>query len=365
MDHIKRRLIDDRRYRRRREACLARPTVFIALTGHCNLACAYCSTRNVPPARRNMDTALARHIVDQCLVNDWPFSFGQTYEPFLHPEVEAVIAHVVAGGQIFSCATNGLAIRKSAYDLPMRLLLSYSATPEDFALRGGRLSFAAYREKILGFLRHRIRRRVPGTIAVQIADYGIFRDGLDYSKAIGDVDGILAKTRDLAALLGVGDAPAPDARREDIAARRPLVLFADGDTVIQVQPTKIMPNSYDAFVPLEAAAAPCGYCDSCHTTLSIQADGTAAFCCCDPTARATAGRITPETDLRDFWLGQDMARIRAAFDAFAPEHPFCTQCLANVSEHIKPLLTVADPGLVAVILRDLGVTGDLPWFSFP
>ncbi|MGE4535905.1 MAG: radical SAM/SPASM domain-containing protein [Desulfovibrio sp.] len=365
MDHIKRRLIDDPRYRRRREACLERPTVFIALTGHCNLACAYCSTRNVRRERRNMDTALARHIVDQCLANDWPFSFGQTYEPFLHPEVEAVIAHVAAGGQVFSCATNGLAIRKSAYDLPMRLLLSYSATPEDFALRGARLSFAAYREKILGFLRHRIRHRVPGTIAVQIADYGIFRDGLDYSKAIGDVDGILAKTRDLAAQLGLRDTATPAASRLDIAARKPLVLFADGDTVIQVQPTKIMPNSYDAFVPLEAAAARRGYCDSCHTMLSLQADGTAAFCCCDPTARATAGRITPETDLRDFWLGQDMARIRAAFDAFAPEHPFCTQCLANVSEHIKPLLTVADPGLVAVILRDQGVTDDLPWFSFP
>lgn len=362
---LKRTLIDDPRYGRRLEACLERPTLLVALTNICNLACAYCSTRNIRQPKVNMDPALARSLVDQALEQGWPLSFGQTYEPFLHPGIEAIITYVHDRGGRFRSATNALAIRRAAFDLPMDLLISYSADAADYAYRGATLSFEAYQRRLLRFLRHRLEQAVPGTMAVQIADYSIFQGALAYDKAIADSDGILAKTRALADRLDLSVAVDGQTARERIAARQPVVLFKDGPCRLEVQPTKIMPNSYDAFVALPETVEPAGYCDSCHTMLSVQADGGAAFCCCDPTARARAGRLTPDTDVRAFWRGPEMTRIREGFRAFRPVHRFCAQCLANTSERIKPLLTVVDPAVVAAILRDHGVTTDQPWFRFP
>ena len=342
--------------------------MLVALTNVCNLSCAYCSTRNVHPTRRDMDTALAKAVVDQALENGWPLQFGQTYEPFLHPRVVEIIAYVRDKGAVFQSATNGLAIGRGAYDLPMNLLVSYSADEDDFAHRGARCSFEAYQKRLLGFFRHRIAGRVPGVITVQIADYSIFGGALAYDKSIADAAGIWRKARLLAQrldLLSALDAMPPEAAMARIAARQPLPLFDADGCRVQMLPTKIMPNAYDAFMELPAATKPAGYCDSCWTMLSLQSDGGAAFCCCDPAARAVAGKITPDTDLAAFWRGPEMTRVRERFEAFTPLHAFCTRCLSQVSEHIKPLLTMSAPGLVATILRDHGVTEDLPWFVFP
>ena len=368
MERIKEKLVADPRYRAGIERCLLRPTVLVALTNVCNLSCAYCSTRNVRPTRCDMDTALAKSVVDQALENGWPLQFGQTYEPFLHPRVEEIIAHVHDKGAVFQSATNGLAIGRDAYDLPMNLLVSYSADEDDYAYRGAKPSFEAYQKRLLGFFRHRIAGKVPGVISVQIADYSIFRGALAYDKSIADAAGIWRKARLLAQrldLLSSLDALDPEAAMARIADRDPLPLFDADGCRVQVLPTKIMPNAYDAFMALPAGTKPAGYCDSCWTMLSLQADGGAALCCCDPAARAVAGKITAETDLAAFWRGPEMTRVRERFEAFTPLHAFCTRCLSQVSEHIKPLLTMVEPDLVATILREYGVTEDLPWFAFP
>lgn len=365
METLKQQVITDPRYRSALESCLERPHLLVALTGHCNFSCAYCSTAKAPRQRVFMDVALARRLVEQAIDLGWPLFFGQTYEPFLHPRIGEVIEAVTRRGRRFAAATNGLAIRPALYDAPMDLTVSYSADAADYALRGSRLAYAAYRDRLLRFFRHRLAARVPGVIAVQIADYSIFHGALTYDKTIADIDGILAKARDLAAAL---DLPQPEdtpAVRAAIAARQGLPLFADGPCHLVVLPTKIMPNAYDAFVDLPEPEEPAGYCDSCYTMLSVQADGGAAFCCCDPVGRAQAGRLTAGTDLREFWRGPAMTRVRRQFEAMRPCHGFCTQCLAPVSEHIKPLLTVERPDVVAAILRDLGVTEDQPWFQFP
>ena len=365
MRQLKASLIRDPRYSEGLARCRETPQVLVALTNTCNLACAYCSTRLIRRPARSMDPALAAHIIDQTLANGWELRFGQTYEPFLHPGIAAIVRRVNDAGRVFSAATNGLAIPAAVRDLPMDLLVSYSATEEDYALRGSKRPFAAYQDTILTFLRHRLEHAVPGRIAVQIADYGIFAGGLAYDKAITDTAGIFDKAVRLSRRLGLVPPADRAASQDRIADRTPLVLWEEGPSRLEIQPTKIMPNAYDAFVRLPEPEAPRGYCDSCHTTMSIQADGAVAFCCCDPTARAVAGHLTPNRDLRDFWLGREMTAVREAFAAFTPLHAFCTQCLTPVSEHIKPLLTVANPGLVATILRDHGVGDDLPWFRFP
>ncbi|SKA73810.1 Radical SAM superfamily enzyme, MoaA/NifB/PqqE/SkfB family [Paucidesulfovibrio gracilis DSM 16080] len=365
MDDVKRRLVTDPRYRAGIEACLEHPTVLIAPTNFCNFACDYCSTKDVSNKKVNMDLALVESIVDQCVQHGWNFSFGQTYEPFLHPRINAIIAYVHGKGRRFNSPTNALAIHGDAYDLPMNLTISYSATESDYRYRNSKISYVDYRDKVLGFIRYRIDHGVPGVIALQIADYSIFNGDLTYSRSIHEIGPIFEKTVQTMRHLGLATDVDEDAWRQRIAARAPLVLHEAGDTKIQVAPTKILPNTYEAFTEMPEVSERKGYCDSCYTMMSIQADGTVAFCCCDPSAKVVAGSITAETDLQEFWLGEAMSEIRRSFLGYTPKHDFCVQCLHNVTENTKPLLTVRNPALVAEILTDYGISGNLPWFTFP
>lgn len=365
MDDLKKKLVQDDRYKNGIAAMLEQPQVMIALTNYCNFSCVYCSTSKIRNKPINMDFDLVKSLVDQASENGWRYTFGQTYEPFLHPEISSIIKYVAEKGGRYAGGTNGIAIKADAYGLPMNLIISYSATEEDYAYRASKMSYENYKNKLVEFYEHRIRHLVPGTISIQIADYDILENEIVYDKEIQDIDGIYSKAMDIATKLGVTP---PDGKQEiksKIAGRQAFDLFRDGETVISVQPTKIMPNSYDAFEDIPKQGEAKGYCDSCYVIMSIQADGKVAFCCCDPSAQAIAGTIDADTDLKGFWLGEEMNSIREHFGRFKPKHAFCTQCLANVSENAKPLLTVKNPTLVSEILQEHGVEKDLPWFQFP
>lgn len=365
MKNLKKVLIEDDRYKEGIRKCLDSPQVLIAPTNYCNLACSYCSTRNIKQPKVNMDLGLVKNVIDQVVENDWFLTFGQTYEPFLHPDMTEIVEYVISKDRLFLSATNGMAIPQRAYDLPMNLMISYSANEADYVYRNTKVSFEKYHQKLHGFLKYRIENNIPGTISMQIADYEIFNGGMDYEKRIGDVDGIVDKGLWLAEQLGL----TVDEKREVLcqmaANRQPFAIHMNGSTVIQILATKILPNSYDAFLTMDTPKEPVGYCDSCYTMMSIQADGTVAFCCCDPSANAIAGKIDSETNLKEFWLGPEMDEIRECFDNFQPKHTYCTQCLSNVTENIKPLLTAKNPDVVASVLQDKGVCDDLPWFKFP
>jgi MoaA/NifB/PqqE/SkfB family radical SAM enzyme len=363
--NIKHQLINDARYRAGIERCLDKPQILIAPTNYCNLACDYCSTKDVRNAKVNMDLDLLKSVVSQSVAQGWGIFFGQTYEPFLHPKIVDIVTFVNEQGVRFDSATNGMAIRENAYGLPMNLLLSFSATKEDYGYRNSSVSYDKYLEKLYRFLKYRIDHNVPGVISVQIADYTIFDGDITYDKKMVDISGIMDKSRIIAEALGLDLEYDEEDWERKVADRTPLPLFVKGETVIRVQPTKIVPNSFDAFVAMDAPLEPKGYCDSCYTMMSIQADGQVAFCCCDPSAHAIAGTITADADLKGFWLGEEMDAVRKGFADFAPIHGFCTKCLANVTENIKPLLTTKNPHAVADILHDLGVEEDQAWFKFP
>jgi len=312
-----------------------------------------------------MDLNLVKSIVDQAVDNAWEMSFGQTFEPFLHPEIDKIVDFTNSKGRRFCSATNALAIKQNVYDQPMDLLISLSVTKDDYAHRRTHLPFERYKQKLHSFLTHRMKNGVQGTLSLQISDYTIFCGDLKYNKKIYDIDGIYNKSISTANWLGAELTKDTSHWKEEIAYRKPLTLFQHGGCVVQVQPTKIMPNSYDAFRELPIPQEPKGYCDSCYTMMSIQADGSVALCCCDPSANAIAGRIEANSNLKKFWRGEEMTKIRDHFKEHTPIHSYCTQCLGDVSENIKPLLTVKTPRVVADILHDLGVESDLPWFKFP
>lgn len=365
MKNLKQELVRDSRYQVGLDHCLKKPSILVAPTNYCNFSCQYCSTSQANNSKVDMEFNLVTSIIDQAVDNAWGVSFGQTFEPFLHPEIDKIIAYVNDKGRRFSSATNALAIKQNVYDQPMNLLISLSVTKDDYAYRRTQYSFERYRKKLHSFLTYRIKNRIQGTLSLQIADYTIFNGNLNYNKEISDIDGIYKKCINTVNWLGLELAEDRSHWKQYIANRKPLQLFQHEGCVVQVQPTKIMPNSYDAFIKLDLPQEARGYCDSCYTMMSIQADGSVAFCCCDPSASAIAGHINADTNLKEFWMGEEMSKIREHFKKYAPLHSYCTQCLANVSENTKPLLTIRYPKIVAEILRDFGVKSDLPWFKFP
>lgn len=343
MNNLKTKLVNDKRYKEAIEDAMNRPHVFIAPTNYCNLSCFYCSTKNIRNKKVNICLDLIKNIVDQCIENQWSFSFGQTYEPFLHPNITKIITYVHDNGGPFCSATNALAIPRDAYDLPMDLLISYSADEHDFKFRNTKLGYDIYQKRILDFVRYRINNDVPGIISLQIADYSIFNGDLTYGKDIQEVEQIFAKSRKVMKQLLIDRNVDNLNWRQKISQRKPLKLYVSGDTHIQVIPTKITPNSYDAFTELPDIDEHKGYCDSCFTMMSIQANGDVAICCCDPSAKVIAGTISPDTDIKKFWYGKEMSDVRNCFINFRPKHSFCVQCLHNVSEKLSLCLLLEIP----------------------
>lgn len=368
-DALKRTLVSDPRYLARLEELKQKPQVLVALTNHCNFRCEYCSTRGQERTPHvNMDEALFRGIVEQCAragITPW---FGQTYEPFAHPDIVRFVGIVRDLGMRFGSNTNGSLLTAKVRDLPMDLLVSLSENAEDYAYRGCAAPFDSYFRRVVEFTRHRLDRDVPGALIFQFADYAILRTSdRTYSKRIVSGPEIAARMRRFAAALGL-ELGRDDAELvREVEARSRVVAHDSGRMAVHFLSTKIAPNTSEVFAPsLEAMAeAGHGYCDSCWLMASIQADGGLAYCCCDPTAKVIAHRLAPGEDFLEVWLGPKMEAVRKAFLAGSPLARFCRKCLHPVSEHAKPSLTVRDPALVARILRDNGVEGDLPWFGFP
>lgn len=364
LHNIKKKLIQDIRYKEGIQKCMDKPDVLIATTNYCNFSCEYCSTKKYKKIKKNIDVEFVKHIIDQCILHGWNFSFGQTYEPFLHPKINEIIAYICEKGKIFSSPTNAFGINKEAYSLPMNLLISYSASKEDYAFRNFNIQYDVYKNKILKFVSYRIENNIRGSISLQIADYSIFKKELAYDKQIVEVDQIFQKTLYVMKQLGLANGLDEFDCRNRIMHRIPIILYKSGDTIINVQPTKIMPNTYEAFAEMPKNIENKGYCDSCFTMMSIQSNGDVGICCCDPTANVIAGRIDIENDIKDFWIGKEMQSIRDHFLSFSPKHKYCAACLYHVSEKIKPLLTTKRKDIVSNILRGFGVNNNLSWFNF-
>lgn len=365
---VKKELVTDPRYLARLEALKKKPAVLVALTNYCNFKCVYCSTKLEKNDRRiNIDRRLFETIVDQCVEAGINPAFGQTYEPFAHPDIAELIRYATDAGLHFTSNTNGSLLRPQVYDLPMSLMISLSENAGDHVYRGSGMPFDAYLRKITEFTAHRMAHDTPGTLNFQFADYYILENpSASYSKQIVSGEKICGKMRGFAKVLGLELPHADEELLAAVVGRRSVCAHKGARCSVQFLSTKIAPNTSEAFAESyeQMPEAREGYCDSCYLMTSIQADGGMAYCCCDPTAKNIVHRLAPGERLLDVWLGKEMEAVRRGFQDFAPLSEFCRKCLSPVSEHVKPNLTVQDRGLVAAILRDKGITSDLPWFEF-
>ena len=348
------------------EALLQRkqhPHIFIAPTNYCNFSCRYCATKRNKCKPINMDLTLLQEIIQDCISNNWSFSFGQTYEPFLHPKIDQIIMMIESSGKRFHSSTNGSAFNLNVYDLPMDLMISFSENIHDFSYRRSAYDFGRYQKDIFSFLTYRLENSIPGVITFELADYSLLeQEDSEYNKEIRRIDDIMEKIWRIAEWLSL-DRP-PETIQNAIKTRIPVLLGQDGPCKIQCISTKIMPNTYEAFSDIQAMpSAPTGYCDSCFTMMSIQADGGIAYCCCDPTAKNIFYRMTSDDSLVDIWNGSEIENIRNSFLNQSPPSNFCRKCLYPVSEHIKPLLTKTRKDKVKEILNGFGIYEDLPWFE--
>jgi len=107
---------------------------------------------------KHLPLHLLKRIIDDCHTEGWRYSFGQTYEPFLHPQLDEIISYINNTGTIFSSTTNGSLLSEKFYDLPMNLTISISATEDDYTYRGGKSNFTNYTTTISNFVKYRIKK---------------------------------------------------------------------------------------------------------------------------------------------------------------------------------------------------------------
>lgn len=365
-NHLKQKLIEHPDYIRALDDLVKRPAIQVALTGYCNFNCVYCSTRLKKKKQVNMSMALVERIIEDCSawkINPW---FGQTYEPFLHPEIVSVVTQVNSAGLFFTASTNGSCFSSAVHDLPMNLTISVSENEKDYAYRKSPVSFGCYMKSLSDFVSHRIRHAIPGVMTFQFADYHMLETGDEmYDKKIRSIASIADKMEEFAGFLGIEIKHDRHILESDIEKRTLISVYDDGSTGIRFVSTRIMPGIKDVYdgrdVETEGLS---GYCDSCYHIMSIQADGGIACCCCDPQANTVFHRMTPDEHLQDIWMGEAITLIRNSFKEKRPIMPFCHSCLEPVSDHIKPLLTCFRKDVVRTILHELEVYNDQPWFEF-
>lgn len=95
--------------------------------------------------------------------------------------------------------------------------------------------------------------------------------------------------------------------------------------------------------------------------MSIHADGRVGLCCCDPTGKVFADYYDEGATLYEIWHGSKYSMIRKRFAELNPKHKFCGFCLKNVSENIKPLLTIYKKDLVKKIIIETGSDINVDW----
>jgi len=236
------------------EALLQRkqqPSILIAPTNYCNFSCTYCATKLHKSKHIDMHLDLLRKIIQDCISNNWHFSFGQTYEPFLHPKIDQIISMVESHGRRFRSNTNGTLFRQNVYDLPMDLTISFSENRHDFSYRRSAYDFNRYQKGIFSFLTYRLKNGVPGVITFQLADYSLLEQkDSEYNKEIIKIADIIEKARKIAERLNLD--PLPENMRDAIKTRRSVLLGQSGQCKIQCLSTKIMPNTYEAFSDIQA-----------------------------------------------------------------------------------------------------------------
>jgi len=365
---IKQQLVNHPSYVQALEESKQRPRVGIALTQMCNFGCSYCATSRKTSKPKSMDLHLLKSILEDCKAWGVEPGFGQTYEVFLHPQIDEVIKTVNSYGWRFKTATNGSVLTRKVYDLPMDLDISINENAAEFEFRDAGMDFDRYLERLIEFLRYRMEHRIPGKMKFQTADYTLLEKGYNgYDQEIHSVEHIKQVMRSFTEMLGCEIGLSDAELTEYVEHGKHIVIFDQGECQLYFYSHKIMPGTYEMlFGGLdELPAADEGYCDSAYTMVSVQADGGLAYCCSDPSAKTVFHYLTPDESLREVWFSDEFEEVRQAFRNRKPKNSFCNQCLYNVSENTKPLLSKLKPKLVGRILNELGVEADLNWYQFP
>jgi len=68
--------------------------LWIETTGRCNLKCAFCMNKDLPPdQKKDMDTPLYKKIIDEAAGDVYDVNLFHRGEPLLHPDIADMIAY--------------------------------------------------------------------------------------------------------------------------------------------------------------------------------------------------------------------------------------------------------------------------------
>jgi MoaA/NifB/PqqE/SkfB family radical SAM enzyme len=313
--------------------------LFIEITNACNFKCTWCPDDIMGRRRGFMKKEKAFRILDEVAEKRawlgplYPVKLHQMGEPFLHPELPAIVEHAESRGVGIELNTNCGLITPENIDALYRagltnLILSYQ-TPDTESFRtrkAPRLAFDEYRAKVRLAVERKVALGARTHLEIDIMNtkhadgYKIVSED---EQALAFLEDWISFARELEQRYGL----APRAHdREQMRSRAFLDQDENGSRYALLEGVHLVwkrchswGNAIPAhntdghtaaeggFVPAAAAAARDTYCPAPYDQLVIQWNGDVTTCCTDYEGLTKTANVFA-TSIEEIWKGDTLKR---------------------------------------------------------
>jgi MoaA/NifB/PqqE/SkfB family radical SAM enzyme len=311
--------------------------LFIEITNACNFKCTWCPDEVMGRRRGFMKKEKAFRILDEIAQKRawlgplYPVKLHQMGEPFLHPELPAIVDYAESRGVGVELNTNCGLITPENIEALYRagltnLILSYQ-TPDTESFRtrkAPRLLFDAYRDKVRLAVERKVALGARTNLEIDIMNTKHadgYRIVSEDEQAMAFLDDWIGFSRGLEARYGL----APRAHdRDAIRARHVLDQDENGSrytlldgvhlvwkrchswgNAIPAHNTDGHTAAEGGFVPVADPAARDTYCPAPYEQVVIQWNGDVTTCCTDYEGLTKTANVFA-TSIEDIWKGETL-----------------------------------------------------------
>lgn len=324
--------------------------IHLELTNHCNFCCEFCPDRLITRPRGHMDPSLIRRVLGEIAAEKMTpvVCFHLMGEPLMHPGVVDAVRLASELGLEARLTTNGWLLTPEMMDALIdagaRTITVSVQTPDEasFELRGARVPFADYRERVTGALARALERDHRTDVAVSML-VTPFKRFLLPSRQMTTID-----SREELARLAMGwlEGAVRKCSRREVRA-----LFAEGRPRLErklgtlrllarnrVRITRRLSLESrpmgdwvrEGLDESKLKAAHWGSCEGLTEQFGILWNGDLVYCCVDYDGETAFGNIG-DTSIREAFRRPEVRRAISDFRSLRIRHPRCRKCLGDPS----------------------------------
>jgi len=324
--------------------------IHLELTNHCNFCCEFCPDRLITRPRGNMDRAMIRRALQEIAAEQLTrvVCFHLMGEPLMHPHLLEAVQLAGELGLEAHLTTNGWLLTpemmEALIDAEAHTIIVSVQTPDEatFKLRGARVPFARYRERVTGALARSLERdhRTDVVVSLLVTPFKRF---LLPSRQMSTIDSREELAR--LAMAWLEGAVGQCSRREVQALfeeARPRLKQKLGRLRLLARNRLRITRSLslesrpmgdwvrEGLDESKLKAAHWGSCEGLTEQFGILWNGDLVYCCVDYDGETAFGNIG-ETSIREAFRRPEVRRAISDFRSLRIRHPRCRKCLGDPS----------------------------------